>query len=74
MSKEKVEKEEQHAVEMDEEIAKVKTSDVAVVWKGMIKLAEEMANAGSWNLSRWHATLAKLTGEPVNTIKDPKGQ
>lgn len=40
----------------------------------MIKLAEDVANAGSWNQARWHATLAQLTSEPVNTSQDPEEQ
>lgn len=74
LSKEKANNEEEHAAEIDEVIAEVKRSVVVVVWEAKVKLAEDVASAGSQNLVVWHEALAKLTGKPVNTSHDPEGK
>lgn len=50
LTKEKVKKEEEHVVEMGGVITKVKVSVVAI-WEAKIKLAEDLENAGSWNVA-----------------------
>lgn len=47
LSKEKANNEEEHAAEIDEVIAEVKRSVVVVVWEAKVKLAEDVASAGS---------------------------
>ena len=74
MIKEKDDKEEEHAVEMEEVIVEAKSSATMAVCESKIKLFEDVANAGSRNLVGWHGALAKLTGKPVRTNQDPKGQ
>lgn len=68
LSKEKVEKEEDHTTEMDDVIAKVKASIVVAVREAKLMLAENMENAGSCNIPGWCEALAKLTGKPVNVV------
>ena len=74
LSKEKDEKEEEHVAEMEEVIAKVKSSATIVVWETKIRLAEDVSNAGSWDLTGWREPLAKLTSKLMNTSQDPKEQ
>lgn len=45
-----------------------------LVWEAKIKLAEDVANVGSWNLVGCHATLAELKGKLIKTSEDPEGQ
>lgn len=70
LSKEKVEKEEEHAAEVAEVIFEVRGSVVVAVWDAKIKIAEDVANVGSWNVDGWCEALAKQTGEHVNTSQD----
>lgn len=72
MSKEEAEKEKEHDAEMANVIAKVKASIVIVVWEAKIRLAEDVSNIGSWNLTRWRATLAELKVEFVKTDEYPE--
>ena len=74
LSKEKVDKEEEHDVYTEEVIAEVKVSVVVAVSEAKIKLAEDVANAESWNLDGLCEALAKLIGKPVSTNQDPKGK
>lgn len=74
MRKEKDKKEEQHVAEIAEVIVEMKGSTIVVFWEAKIKLAEDVANARSWNGADWHEALAKLTSESVNTSRDPVGQ
>lgn len=39
-----------------------------------MKLAKDVANAGSQDVVGWREALAKLTGEPVKTNQDLAGQ
>lgn len=71
MRKEKAKKEEEHVAKMDEVITKFKASTFMVVWEAKIKLVVDVANIGTWNLARWHATLAELKGKPVKTSREP---
>ena len=57
LSNEKSKKEDEHDVEMVEVIAKVKASIVMALWQDNMKLAEDVANAGTWNLVGWQETL-----------------
>lgn len=70
LSKEKDEKEDEHVAEIAEVIVEVKGSVAMAIWEAKNKLAEDVANAGSWNVADWHEALAKLTGEPVNIVQD----
>ena len=54
---EKAEKEEEHAVEMEEVIAEAKSNAAMAVWETKIKLVEDVANLGSWDLAGWHEAL-----------------
>lgn len=74
LSKEKDEKEEEHDVEMEEVIAKVKSNVVMVVWETKIKLDEDVVNVGSLDLVGWREALDKLNAKLVNTSQDPEGQ
>lgn len=74
LSKEKVEKGEEHATEMQEVIVEVRSSVVVAVWEAKINVAEDVANVGSWNVASQLETLAKLTSELVNTGQDPVKQ
>lgn len=74
MIKEKDDKEEEHAVEMEEVIVEAKSSATMAVCESKIKLFEDVANAGSWDLVGWRKALAKLTGKLVNISQDPEGQ
>lgn len=47
MNKEKVEKEEEHIMGMEEVIAEAKASAAVAVWEAKIKLTKEAANGGS---------------------------
>lgn len=74
LRKEKAEKEEDHVVEMEEVITEVKSSAAIIVWESKIRLAEDVTNARSWDLTGWREALAKLIGKLVNTSQDPEGQ
>lgn len=74
MSKEKAKKEEEHDAEITKVITKVKASAVMAVWEVKIKLVEDVANVGSWNMAGWRTTLAELKGDFFMTSEDPKGQ
>lgn len=66
LSKEKAEKEEEHAAEIPEVITEVKGSAVVAIFEANIKLVMDVANTGSWNVVGWYEVLDKLTGENVN--------
>lgn len=51
LSKEKVEKEEEHVEEMEKVIVEGKSSAAMAIWETKIKLAKDVANAGSWDLA-----------------------
>ena len=55
-------------------IAEAKSNATIVVWETKIRLAEDVANAGSWDLTGWRESLAKLTSKLMNTSQDPKEQ
>lgn len=74
MSKEKDAKDAEHAVDMHEVIIDVKASANVVVWETKIKLDEDEANVGSWNLPGWCEALVSLTCKPLNINQDPEGQ
>lgn len=74
LSKQKAKKEQERVAEIAEVIPKVKGSAVVVVWEARIKDAQDVVNAGSWNVASCHESLAKLTREPVNTNQDPIGK
>lgn len=74
LRKEKDEKEEECVAEIAEGIAEVRGSVVVAVWEAKIKLAEDVANTGSWNVVGCYEALDKLTGELFNTIQDPAKQ
>lgn len=50
LRKEKAEKVEEHVVVITEVIAKVKGSFLVAVWEAKIKLPDDVANAGFWNI------------------------
>lgn len=53
-------------------IAEARSSVVEVVWEEKIKIAEDIKNAGSWDMTGWHEALAKVTGRPINIFQDPR--
>lgn len=60
---------------MDDVIAKVRTSTaVIVVWEEKIKVADDLENAGSQNVTGWCEALGKFTGKPAGTSQDPASQ
>lgn len=59
---------------MKEVIAKANSNAVVTVQEAKIKLAEDVANIGSWDLTGWHTILAQLTGESAKTGQDPERQ
>ena len=59
---------------MEEVTVEAEASVDVAIWEAKLKLAEDMANAGFQNLVVWRTTLPQITGEPVNTCQDPKGQ
>ena len=48
-------------------IVEVKASATLAVWEAKIKLAEDVANAGSYNLAEWRVTLAELKDGSIKT-------
>lgn len=58
LSKYKMEKEDEHALEIKEMIAELKISVVEAIREAKNKLAEDLENAGSWNMNGWCESLA----------------
>ena len=72
LSKAKAEKEdEEHLLEMVEVISDAKVNVAVAFWEAKIHLAEDLENAGSWDMDCWHEALAKLTGKPAVANQDP---
>ena len=64
-SKEKDEKEEDHLLEMERVIFNVKFNVAVAIRKAKIRLAEDLENAGSWDVDGWREAIVKLTGKPT---------
>lgn len=71
LTKEKTEKEEEHVAEIGEVIMEVKASAIVAIWEAKIKVAEDLKNAGSWNVAGGHKALSKLTGKNIDSSQDP---
>lgn len=50
LSKEKVEKEEEHLLEMEEVISDAKVGVTVAIWEAKIHLAEDLENVSSWDV------------------------
>ena len=55
---------------MEEVISDAKVGDVVVVQEAKIRFAEDLENAGSWDVDSWCEALAKLTSKPATTSQD----
>lgn len=51
----------------------MKPRAISMRWEAIIKLAEDIKNAGSLDVIGWHEALAKLTGRHVNNSQDLVG-
>lgn len=73
LSKEKVEKEEEHAQEIEDVIIELKSSAAENICEAKIKMAQDVknGNARSQNMNFLGNTQAKLTGKHVNSSQDP---
>lgn len=66
------EKEEEHAQQIEDVIADLKSSSTETIQKAKIKMKEdvEKGNTRSQNVAGWRDALAKLTGKHVNINQD----
>lgn len=68
--KQKADKEEDHAAEMNEIIVEEKASASVVVQETKIKLVEDLENVGSCDTVGQREALFKLTGNPMKASQD----
>ena len=70
MSKQKVEKEEEHLTDLEEVIVDAKTSAALAILQTKIKLDEDLENTSSWDVEGWREAFSKLIDKPVVANED----
>ena len=58
-------------MDLEEVIADLKKNVTMAILEAKIKLAEDLENAGSWDVDGWRDELAKLIGKPATANQDP---